>query len=400
MNEQKELQTNSAPSQVPPSAPIPSGIPHDASVGMGIDSPVEPEKPIEVTPDIEIPTLRTYKSDVHQTVNKDKISTAKIFIAEQNRRRKQDEVAQTSIKRPTNIVVLLLSIILIVASLGGIAYFGYTRVLVKTFEPIAVPVSFLFIFDQEKLIEISEDTFDIPFEVQKQVASLSTANNETYTDIVFYKIDPTTEENSRITSTEFLELFEINLPTNIRRSISNSFVYGMYKTDGKIEPFLVLGINDYEVMYSSMFVWESTLALDIKDLFPVLKDLFDLTKRKQLQIAIDAATTTPATSTSISATSTATTTPATTTVPIVEVETELTPEEQYKLEVEQTTQINRSIRFIDIVFSNKDARAVRDPNGTPFFYYAFIDKTKILFAQDPKLLNEISRKIKEKNLVR
>jgi hypothetical protein len=194
-------------------------------------------------------------------------------------------------------------------------------------------------------------------------------------------------------------LFDINLPTNIRRSISNSFVYGMYKTNGRIEPFLVLGINDYEVMYSSMFVWESTLALDIKDLFPVLKDLFDLTKRREIQTVVNTATTTVSTTTPIIATTTATST-ATATTSIAEAETAITPEEQYQLDIEQTTQINRSIRFIDIVFSNKDARAVRDPNGTPFFYYAFIDRTKILFAQDPKLLNEISRKIKEKNLVR
>jgi hypothetical protein len=58
------------------------------------------------------------------------------------------------------------------------------------------------------------------------------------------------------------------------------------------------------------------------------------------------------------------------------------------------------VRFIDVVFSNKDARVVRDSNGNPLFYYAFIDKTKILFAQNPKVLNEISRKIKEKKLVR
>jgi hypothetical protein len=371
MDEQKELQNDSTP----------------------LDTAIQ--SPIEVTPDIDIPTLRTYKGDINQTVNRDKISTAKILIAEQNRQKvRQEKVMDTSIKRPTNILVLILSIALIVVSLGAIGYFGYTKVMVKIIEPVKVPMSFLFIFDQEKFIEVSQDTLNLFQDVQKEVDSLASAKNETYTDIIFYKTNSGTKENVRISSLEFFNLFDISLPINIKRSISNNFVYGMYKTDGRMEPFLVLGINDYETMYSSMFIWESTLALDIKDLFPVLRDLFDLTKNKQIQINTDVATTTQTTSTSTLATSTN----ATTTAPSIDIA--ITPEEQKQLNIEKTTQINRTIRFIDIVFSNKDARAVRDPNGNPFFYYSFIDKTKIIFAQDPKLLTEISRKIKEKNLVR
>lgn len=397
MDEQKELQTNSTPPYIPPTnTPIPVGIPHDALIGVEIDSShAEIQKPVEITPDIEIPTLRTYKGDINQTVNKDKISTAKILIAEQNRKRATEETtADTSIKRPTNIIVLALSVILIIIALGGIGYFGYTKVIVQTIEPVKISTSFLFVFDQEKTIEISENTINPVEEIQKQSNALIDTNNETYTDIVFYKKKPETKENVRLTSQEFFKLFDISLPTNIARSVSNNFVYGMYKTNGKVEPFLVLGITDYETLYSSMFIWESTLALDIKDLFPTVRDLFDLTKNRRVS-EVTLAPTPPQASSTTTSTSTlvSTSTSATTTI-------QMTPEQQYQSDIEQTSQINRTIRFIDIVFSNKDARAVRDPNGNPFFYYAFIDRTKILFAQDPKLLNEISRKIKEKSLVR
>jgi hypothetical protein len=360
-----------------------------------VDS-IASQAPVEPIPDIDIPTLRTYKSDINQTINRDKISTAKVLIAEQNRQRKtQEKFSDTSIKRPTNILVLLLSIILIVAALGGIGYFGYTKVIVKSFDPVTVPISFLFIFDQEKFIDSEKDPSEVYQSVESNMQSISQSKDGTYTDFIFYKTNPETNDKTRITSAEFFKLYDISLPTNIARSIAKEFVYGAYKTEGKTEPFLVLGISEYETMYSTMFVWEETLALDIKDLFPVLKDLFDLTKKRPItEVALQAtstATTIQKTSTStIKATSTATTTS----------QIPLSPEQEFQKQIEDQRVINRNISFIDTVFSNKDVRAVRDQNGTPFFYYSFIDKTKILFAQDPKVLSEISRKIKEKSLVR
>jgi hypothetical protein len=95
-----------------------------------------------------------------------------------------------------------------------------------------------------------------------------------------------------------------------------------------------------------------------------------------------------------------TTTSATSTKLATSTQEALTPEQIRQQQTEARSVINRNIRFLDSIFSNNDARAVRDPNGNPFFYYAFLDKTKVLFAQDPKVLSQIKQKIKEKNLVR
>lgn len=350
----------------------------------------------EPVPDIEIPTLRTYKSDINQTVNKDKITTAKILIAEQNRQNiAKEKDSETSIKRPTNILVLILSILLLVAAIGVIGYFGYTKVVKQTFTPVQVPSSFLFIFDTEKFVDVSKDKLQIYSDVEKNIQEVLSMKNQTYADIIFYKTNTTTKEKSRITSAEFLNIYNISLPTNIARSISKDFVYGAYKNNDKVEPFLVVGLSDYETFYSSVFIWESTMALDLKDLFPNLRNLFDLTKNKNtIQNLSTVSTTTQSTSTlNVLKNGTSSSPVSSTTI-------QLTPEQEIQKQVEDRNVINRTIRFVDTVFSNKDARVVRDSNGTPFFYYAFIDRNKILFAQDPTLLNEISRKIKEKSLVR
>lgn len=387
MDEQKEFKTDSNSTQNNISQnTIPAGIPVDAT------SVVKPESN-EPVPDIEIPTLRTYKSDINQTVNKDKISTAKILIAEQNKQKiEQEKNEDTSIKRPTNILVLLLSILLIISAIAVIGYFGYTKVIKQTFNTeIKLPESFLFIFDNQKSIDISGGYSQVVQGV-KSVLDSSEIKDGTYTEFVFYKNNQETKGKERISSSEFFSLYGIKLPTNISRSISKDFVYGTYKINGKNEPFLVLGVNDYQVVYSSMFVWESTLALDVKDLFPVLTNLFDITKIKNnTQNQVSTTTTSVVASTTIK-TNYSSTTNATSAISI-QTDKVQTPEEQQQV-------INRSVRFIDVVFSNKDARAIRDSNGTPFFYYAFIDNTKILFAQDPRLLNEIIKKVKSKSLVR
>lgn len=350
----------------------------------------ELEKTTEQIPDIEIPTLRTYKSDINQTVNKDKITSAKILIAEQNRKIvEEDKNYDSSIKRPTNILVLILSIILVVVAIGGIAYFGYTKVVKEEFETIKVPQSFLFIFDNEKFVDASKDNFSVMEEAKKVIQESSSSAEGNFTDIIFYKTNNETKEKSRITSSEFFRIYEVQMPTNITRSIGNDFVYGLYKTEGRAEPFLVVDSVDYEVFYSSMFVWESTLALDIKDLFPNLETLFDISRIKKETESIVVT----------QSTSTASTTSSSTSTKIVATTTNETVQNTETDDEKQKT-INRTIRFIDMVFSNKDARAVRDESGKPFFYYSFIDKSKILFAQDPKILGEVSRKIKEKNLVR
>lgn len=387
MDEQKEFQTNSNPPQNQNlNNPIPAGIPADATFV------VEPQV-TEPVPDIVIPTLRTYKSDINQTVSRDKISTAKILIAEQNKQKTQDEKnSNTSITRPTNILVLILSIILITAAIGVIIYFGYTKVIKQTFTTeIKLPESFLFIFNKQEFIDVSVGYSQITQDV-RVVLNNTNLKDGMYTEIVFYKNSQNTKEKERINSSEFLSLYGIKLPTNIARSISKDFVYGTYKINGKNEPFLVLGINDYETLYSSMLVWESTLALDIKDFFPVLNNLFDITNNKNnIQLQTTATTSSMGTTTGINSVSSTTSSSSTSTSSL---------QNQLQTTEEQQQTINRNIRFIDVVFSNKDARSVRDPNGNPFFYYSFIDNTKILFAQDPRLLNEITKKIKAKSLVR
>ncbi len=366
MDEKKELETNSQP----PAA-------------------------VDDLTDMDIFAVRTFKNDINQTVHKDKISTAKILLAEQKQKEKESEVyTDVSIKRPTNILAIFFGVLLLIAAVGVVGYFGYNKIVKQTINPVEIKNSFLFIFDSEKLIDADKEDYEIAQEVEKNIKDISSMKDNTFTDFIFFKTDPTTKSKDRIKSSEFFNIYNIKLPTLVARSISKDFTYGFYKTNGRVEPFLVIGIVDYENLYASMFLWEQNLALDIKDLFPVLKNLFDISNiRNNLVLPQDPIidNSVPNNIASSSATSTMDSAEASTSTEIV-----LTPEQ----ELEKRDVINRAVRFVDVVFSNKDARAVRDTTGNPFFFYSFIDRDKIIFAQDPKILGEVIRKIKEKSLVR
>lgn len=350
-----------------------------------------PETPSDPLPDINIPALRTYKGDINQTVNQDKITTAKILMAEQLAQQKQQGIQyQTAVAKPKNLFALIFGIIFIVGALVLVGMFGYTKILKQipaaTFSNEAF---FLFAFDKQTYINSEETKIDMFAKVNLAIQEVQSAKDNTYTDIIFFKTNPDTQVQSRISSAEFFSLYEIQLPGAIGRSISKDFVYGLYKTGVRVEPFIVIGLADYENAFDSMFDWEKTLALDVREFFPNLQKIFNAT------IAIEIPEVQNATSTII-ATSTATSTimVGTSTDRTVATSSIAEPAQQ------DTQAINRNVTFTDVVLSNKDTRAVRDENGTPYFYYTFIDRDKILFAQDPKLITEIVRKIKEKQLVR
>lgn len=370
-----------------------------------------PEEPVQDTavPDIDIPTLRTYKQDVSQTVQKDKITSAKILMAEQ-RKKELGETQKVEQKKTTatNIVAVVFGIILLVSAVGVLGYFGYNRM---SSVPVDVVVSqtpsFLFVFDQEKYINGTLSYSEVENSLLEFRNEIKGFADKTYTEIIFYKQNEN-EEAERLSSIELFRLFNAPVVTNIARSISTNAVYGMYTTEGRAEPFLVVGLVDYENAYANMFFWENTLALDIRNMFPVLKDLFDVSNLQTTPLIQDE-------------TNTNTDTEDTTQVAIEEVpegsilapaeETEITNSVEQDLalmEDEASSQqdsitpedINSSLRFTDIILSNQNTRAIRNQNGSPFFYYAFIDRNKILFAQDPALIGEIIRKIRQKQLVR
>ncbi len=396
-------------------------------------------------PDVRTPAIRTYKSDVHETVGQNKVTTAKILMAEQRKKQTQQDPQATALppqKQTGRIFALLFGVLFLLAGVGAIGYFGYGAVVQRVQTAPVAPVEFfLFAFDNQKNIDATQPFIDVLREVESILDEASTQKENSYTEIIFSNPDIQTKESVRITSGQLFTLYNVRLPIAISGAIAKDFTYGTYTTSEGVEPFLVLALADYEGAYDAMFDWERTLALDIQDFFPKVKYYFNpipiqntpaseevsgqddvvnendqestgttsqdttdsaqgtspagQTTDQQQGTDIQDTPATPATSSTglTNATSSTSTSSDTTsdTASNSEIATDATPLD---------ASINRTPTFVDIVLSNRDTRAIRDDNGTPFFFYTFIERDKILFAQNPKLITEIGRKLREKQLVR
>jgi len=353
--------------------------------------PSEKETKLDPFHDVEIPNLRTYKSDISHTVQTDRVTSAKILMSEQRKRElKSAEENATSLKKPTNTFALIFGLLFGIAAIGMLGYFGYSQ-MKNTKAPITTfknEYLFAFIFDDQKLIDTSKSKIEIYQNVENILSEAANQKNNTYTDIVFFKTDQETKENERITTAQFFTLYDIALPFTIANSISKDFVYGIYKTSQKAEPFLIVGLVDYENAYDSMFDWEDLLAYDLKAFFPNIQKI--LNPPVVVNTIAPSANEENATSTESATTTQANTQSASS--------TEQISGEEFSEPLPEV--VRRKVEFTDIVFSNKDTRTARDDNGNPFFYYAFIERDKILFAQDPVLVGEIIRKVKERQLIR
>jgi hypothetical protein len=356
--------------------------------------------PESQVPNIKIPALRTLKDDVSQTVQKDKITTAKILIAEQQRKqleekKKSDEV----VEKTGNIFATLFGLVFLVASIGLIGYFGYSKI--NTPAPVTNTISqdssFLFVFEKERIIDVSDaDRTKIDSLISQYSIEATQSPLNTYTEIIFSKRDSITQVVSRISTVEFFRLFEIPTTTNLIQSLSSDFVYALINIDNRAERFWVIGIIDYESTYNNFFSWERTMALDLRNVFPVLKDLFDISKI----IGLNEANTSSSDS-SVVQTSDLDTPESQDLTPPTEIpEQNLVEQDMVQNNFITIESINKNLRFTDLVLSNYNTRAMRNENGTPFFYYAFLGKDKVLFAENPKVIAEVVKKMRQKQLIR
>ncbi len=394
----KTLPAQPAVTSVPPAAapvsPVAPIVPAPTQ-RLSYEPVAEKPAPQDPLPDVQIPALRTYKNDISHTVETDKITTAKIMLAEQKQQEKvAAQVPETSVRKPKNVLALLSGIALVVAALGLVGYFGYAKLGPKAPSVMLPQTSFfLFAFDGDEFIDATQNKPEVLSATDAVIEGVRmTAKDNTYTELVFYKTNRDTGQSNRLTANEFFRLHDVQLPTNIARSISSEFAYGLYKNAGVAEPFVVIGLVDYESAYDSMFAWEPTLAIDMREFFPNLMKIFGDNPAVPVEVSgmsTSTVATTTATSTGASAATSTSAAPVTATT--TQSATSTTP---------AYAPINRNVQFVDVVLSNRDTRALRDQNGAPYFYYAFIDRDKILFAQDPKLIPEIIRKIREKQLIR
>jgi len=289
------------------------------------------------------PIIRTYKSDVEETVQANHISSINIAIAENKKmmeatQGKNDEEAKKS-KLSKNLIIF--SIILVVggALALGIPYFlvqkqNQTPVVTET-----VASKSLFTADVEEKINIQDLNLNRVATTLNERVNQSAISLGQIKNIYLTSGQGTLEK--LITAKDFLNLIKANVPNEIELTLKDNYMFGMHNYNGNQE-FLVLKVGDYDTTFSGMLSWENYLWNDFTDLFNL----------------------------------------------------------QNNAQATTTTQFGITIKkFQDAVFSNKDCRVVKDSNGNIVFLYSIIDPNTVVITTSVDTLKEIISRVNKARVV-
>lgn len=329
----------------------------------------EPRKGIRGN-DFYIRPLRTYEDDVKNAVQKDNISTAKILMAEQQRRQvEQTQIEEASPASKTNLPKIILAIVFValgITAAGG-GYYYYT--INKFVEPEQITVltsnNFIDVDNVKNINKTGKTNREVVGEIRNIIIASDSEMKEDSIEQIKISKTVTTVNNGReisneveISTEEFLNILEAREPDALTRSLDKKFLLGIHKTKDGIEPFILFKSNDYEISYAKMLEWEYILISDIKDIF--FKNLGSSQAFLKYEEDLEISTTT---------------------------NNNLTP--QYD---------DRD--FKDLILANKDTRSISSEDGKLLFFYSFINRDHLIFTTNSETLTLLINRLNTAKLVR
>jgi hypothetical protein len=282
--------------------------------------------------------IRTYSSDIANTIKTGEASMVNIAISEHRRKEKDKE--QISVSNPKNKLFLVGGISLFIFGLILMGYFIY-QALPKTV-PITqneVSIPTLVKIDSQKGIQITLFTRErIKESIAKSYEEAKPAIGK-ITGMFLYTVEDTTSPKNILGTEDFLTSIESLTPGTLQRSLSDTFTMGVYgsNTDGL---FIVFETNSYTNAFAGMLEWEPSLFDEMYKMF--------------------------------------------------------------KINIEGDNKKLFTEKFKDAVIKNQDTRAIYDANNNPVLMYAFLgeDKSKLIITNEAETLDEVASRLTASNLKR
>ncbi len=286
-------------------------------------------------------TVKTYMSDMAETVRQNEISVIKVALAEQNKHDREDLYRKVEGTTSKKFFWAIGGIIILAGAIFG-SYYLLGQKKVKDAPAQIVREESIISYDGTKEIYLNQTNSLIKSVIETEKSSQASFGG----NIDYVKIYQDNNGVSELVTIKTLfDNLRLTAPASLVRSLSDSYMMGIYAKsfsdtpndpNSKPKLFIILQSNDYEYSYAGMLEWEKTMASDILPLFrPEIADTY----------------------------------------------------------VNQT-----GIQWKDIIISNKDARVAVDENGKPMIYYLFIDKNKLLVTESTDVIKEVTSRLMIKNM--
>lgn len=283
----------------------------------------------------ELKNIRTYMTDMADSVRANEISVLKVALAEQNKHEREDLYRKVE-GTPTKKVFWFIGGIVFIAC----AIYGYqflTKKIAQNNEVVKfVKIESIIPYDEISTLEVSISG-SLVENIKKIKNELAATKDNS---IKFISI---TEEINGLkeiapVSDLFSNLGFTSAPSSLVRSLSDSYMIGTYtKTVGEAASlFIILQPKDYEYAYAGMLEWEKGMAGDMFGLF-----------------SLDSS--------------------------------------------ESIVQLN-SRKFKDIIINNKDTRVLLNESNKEILYYMFIDKNNMIITDSKDTIKEVIARLITKNI--
>ncbi len=287
-------------------------------------------------------TLRTYMSDMADTVRSNDISVIKVALAEQNKHEREDLYRKVEGSSSKKAFWIIGGIILIGAAIYG-SYFIFKQKAKNDAPQPMQKIESIISYDEITNVDLTgaENLNDKLISIKKEIIK-SNKNG-------LIKYIPITKETmgvkEKVLVSKLFSLMETTAPSSLVRSLSDSYMMGVYiknpsasieTDDGKPNLFMILETNDYDFSYAGMLEWEKTIAGDMFNLF------------------------------------------------------------EFKTN-DNKTELGKK-QFKDIIIDNKDARVLYSEDNKPLLYYIFTNKSKIIITDSQDAIREILGRLIIKNI--
>jgi hypothetical protein len=297
--------------------------------------------------------LRTYQSDIAETLQHTQTSVTKIAVAEEKKRIARHEPSPSEIaeararrERFLKMIGVTVALILIIGGAGTIAGVFYLRTIPKD-STKEFPPPGLVAYEAKK--EILTDGFNRAQLIDSIRSARETASLPLGRVSYLYFTKNNTSP-SLLSTRQFLDMLDTSTPEATIRSLDPTFFYGM-TTTGYNDAFLIFKTDSFPIAFSGMLDWESSLDQDLTSIL----------------IRINTASGTPRTTTN------------------------------------RGSALKGSITkssFLDEVFESNDARVLRDESGAIKLLYSFLDRTTLVIASSPEALTEVRERLHISKLAR
>lgn len=290
----------------------------------------------------ELKNVRTYMTDMADTVRANEISVIKVALAEQDKKNNEEiykEIEGTPVKK---FFWFIGGLILILGAIYGV-YFIIQQKAKDNIPPQIIKEESLISYDEITSVELN-DSQNLENQITNYLDQKSSSvKNDS---IKYFSITKDVGGvKNKIISSDIFSLFEFTAPSSLVRSLDDSYMMGTYSKESGSDPnstnisqklFLIFKTKDYERSYVGMLDWEKTMASDMLYLFKLntKENKLDLNKR------------------------------------------------QWK----------------DIIINNKDARILINESNQPILYYLFVDKNNLIITTNTDTIKEIVNRLNIKNI--